>query len=181
HPQVEEAVVVARDTAQGKQLVGYAVAGCDGEELRQALAEQLPEFMVPARILVLEAMPLSPNGKLDRKALPVPEFGTSAVGYVAPRNDLERELAAIWTQVLQVERVGINDDFFELGGHSLLLTQVGMTLRNRLGVTLPLHALFELSSIQALASHLQAQRDNAPSQEAELELMDELLGELENL
>ncbi|MFG0585095.1 phosphopantetheine-binding protein, partial [Pseudomonas sp. zjy_9] len=181
HPQVEEAVVVARDTAQGKQLVGYAVAGCDGEELRQALAEQLPEFMVPARILVLEAMPLSPNGKLDRKALPVPEFAPSAVGYVAPRNDLERELAAIWTQVLQVERVGINDDFFELGGHSLLLTQVGMTLRNRLGVTLPLHALFELSSIQALASHLQAQRDNAPSQEAELELMDELLGELENL
>ena len=83
--------------------------------------------------------------------------------------------------LLQVERVGINDDFFELGGHSLLLTQVGMTLRNRLGVTLPLHALFELSSIQALASHLQAQRDNAPSQEAELELMDELLGELENL
>ena len=181
HPQVEEAVVVARDTAQGKQLVGYAVAGCDGEALRQALAGQLPEFMVPARILVLEAMPLSPNGKLDRKALPVPEFAPSAVGYVAPRNDLERELAAIWTQVLQVERVGINDDFFELGGHSLLLTQVGMTLRNRLGVTLPLHALFELSSIQALASHLQAQRDNAPSQEAELELMDELLGELENL
>jgi acyl carrier protein len=180
-PQVEEAVVVAHDTPQGKQLVGYAVAACDGEALRQALAEQLPEFMVPARILVLDTMPLSPNGKLDRKALPAPEFGTSAVGYVAPRNDLERELAAIWAQVLQVERVGIHDDFFELGGHSLLLTQVGMTLRNRLGVTLPLHALFELSSIQALASHLQAQRDSAPSQEAELELMDELLGELENL
>ena len=180
HPQVEEAVVVARDTPQGKQLVGYAVAGCDGDLLRQALAEQLPDYMVPARILVLEAMPLSPNGKLDRKALPEPEFGATPVGYVAPRNDLERELAAIWAQVLQVERVGITDDFFALGGHSLLLTQVGMTLRNRLGVTLPLHRLFELNSIQALAPHLQAQQDSAPPENAELDLMDELLGELEN-
>ena len=180
HPQVEEAVVVARDTPQGKQLVGYAVADCDGDVLRQALVEQLPDYMVPARILVLEAMPLSPNGKLDRKALPEPEFGATPVGYVAPRNDLERELAAIWAQVLQVERVGISDDFFALGGHSLLLTQVGMTLRNRLGVTLPLHRLFELNSIQALAAHLQAQQDSAPPENAELDLMDELLGELEN-
>ena len=82
--------------------------------------------------------------------------------------------------MLQVERVGITDDFFALGGHSLLLTQVGMTLRNRLGVTLPLHRLFELNSIQALAPHLQAQQDSAPPENAELDLMDELLGELEN-
>ncbi|MCD5987223.1 non-ribosomal peptide synthase/polyketide synthase [Pseudomonas sp. CDFA 553] len=181
---VEEAVVIARDTPQGKQLVGYVVVhgteGSDSESLRRELLEHLPEYMVPAQILVLPAMPLSPNGKLDRKALPAPEFASGPRGYVAPGTELEQQLVDIWQSVLGIEKVGITDDFFELGGHSLLLTQVGMTLRKRLNVELPLHRLFELSSIQALAAHLQAQPDAAQNKQVDLDLMDELLGELEN-
>ncbi|MDF3932682.1 non-ribosomal peptide synthase/polyketide synthase [Pseudomonas citronellolis] len=180
-PQVEEAVVVARDTAQGKQLLAYAVAGVDGDSLRRALQEHLPDYMVPAQVLVLERMPLSPNGKLDRKALPAPEFAGEARGHVAPRSELERELAEVWQQVLQVERVGIHDDFFELGGHSLLLTQAGLTLRQRLGLEMPLQRLFELSTVAALAAWVEEQRAGAADAQDELDLMDELLGELESL
>jgi len=178
---VDEAVVIARDTPQGKQLLGYVVASADGDSLRRALLEQLPDYMVPAQIIVLDAMPLLPNGKLERKALPAPEFASSPRGYVAPTHELEQQLAEIWQQVLQVERVGITDDFFELGGHSLLLTQVGLTLRKRLNLELPLHRLFELTSIQALAAYLQAQPAAAQSEQADLDLMDELLDELESL
>ncbi|MBN7823008.1 condensation domain-containing protein, partial [Bowmanella yangjiangensis] len=151
HPQVEEAVVVARDTAQGKQLVGYAVAGCDGEELRQALAEQLPEFMVPARILVLEAMPLSPNGKLDRKALPVPEFSTVQADYQAPETAHERLLADIWQSVLGVAQVGREDSFFELGGDSIVSIQVVSRARQA-GLQLTPKDMFQHQSLRALAS-----------------------------
>ncbi|MCP8466331.1 non-ribosomal peptide synthase/polyketide synthase [Pseudomonas sp. ZM23] len=177
HPQVSEAVVVARDGV----LLAYVVASAEPEALRQVLQGELPDYMVPARIIALDAMPLSPNGKLDRKALPTPQFSGSARQYVAPRSDLEVELAGIWQQVLQVDRVGLHDDFFELGGHSLLLTQVGLTLRQRLGLELPLHRLFELSNIAAQAAWIEAQRASSASAEEELDLMDELLGELENL
>ncbi|MHB9796209.1 non-ribosomal peptide synthase/polyketide synthase [Pseudomonas sp. MT3] len=177
HPQVSEAVVVAKDGV----LLAYVVASAEPEALRQALQRELPDYMVPSRIIALDAMPLSPNGKLDRKALPDPQLGDSLREYVAPRSDLEVELAGIWQHVLQVDRVGLHDDFFELGGHSLLLTQVGLTLRQRLGLELPLHRLFELSNIEALAAWIEAQRAGSASAEEELDLMDELLGELENL
>ena len=177
HPQVSEAVVVARDGV----LLAYVVASAEPEALRQALQGDLPDYMVPSRIIALDAMPLSPNGKLDRKALPDPQLGDSLREYVAPRSELEVELAGIWQHVLQVERVGLHDDFFELGGHSLLLTQVGLTLRQRLGLELPLHRLFELSNIAALAAWIDTQRASSASAEEELDLMDELLGELENL
>ena len=177
HPQVSEAVVVARDGV----LLAYVVASAEPEVLRQALQGELPDYMVPSRIITLDAMPLSPNGKLDRKALPDPQLGDSLREYVAPRSDLEVELAGIWQHVLQVERVGLHDDFFELGGHSLLLTQVGLTLRQRLGLELPLHRLFELSNIAALAAWIETERAGTASAEEELNLMDELLGELENL
>ncbi|MBB4864948.1 amino acid adenylation domain-containing protein/non-ribosomal peptide synthase protein (TIGR01720 family) [Pseudomonas nitritireducens] len=177
HPQVSEAVVVAKDGV----LLAYVVADAEPEALRQALQGELPDYMVPSRIIALDAMPLSPNGKLDRKALPDPQLGDSLRQYVAPRSDLEVELAGIWQHVLQVDRVGLHDDFFELGGHSLLLTQVGLTLRQRLGLELPLHRLFELSNIEALAAWIETQRADSASAEEELDLMDELLGELENL
>ncbi|WP_370601383.1 non-ribosomal peptide synthase/polyketide synthase [Pseudomonas nitroreducens] len=177
HPQVSEAVVVARDGV----LLAYVVASAKPEALRQALQGELPDYMVPSRIIALDAMPLSPNGKLDRKALPDPQLGERLREYVAPRSDLEVELAGIWQHVLQVDRVGLHDDFFELGGHSLLLTQVGLTLRQRLGLELPLHRLFELSNIEALAAWIESQRASSASAEEELDLMDELLGELENL
>ncbi len=176
-PEVSEAVVVAKDGV----LLAYVVASAEPEALRQALQGELPDYMVPSRIIALDAMPLSPNGKLDRKALPDPQLSASQREYVAPRSDLEVELAGIWQHVLQVDRVGLHDDFFELGGHSLLLTQVGLTLRQRLGLELPLHRLFELSNIEALAAWIEAQRASSASAEEELDLMDELLGELENL
>ena len=176
-PEVSEAVVVAKDGV----LLAYVVASAEPEALRQALQGELPDYMVPSRIIALDAMPLSPNGKLDRKALPDPQLGERLREYVAPRSDLEVELAGIWQHVLQVDRVGLHDDFFELGGHSLLLTQVGLTLRQRLGLELPLHRLFELSNIEALAAWIEAQRASSASAEEELDLMDELLGELENL
>ncbi|WP_325437736.1 non-ribosomal peptide synthase/polyketide synthase [Pseudomonas nitroreducens] len=176
-PEVSEAVVVAKDGV----LLAYVVASAEPEALRLALQSELPDYMVPSRIIALDAMPLSPNGKLDRKALPDPQLGASQREYVAPRSDLEVELAGIWQHVLQVERVGLHDDFFELGGHSLLLTQVGLTLRQRLGLELPLHRLFELSNLSSLAAWIESQRASSASAEEELDLMDELLGELENL
>lgn len=113
HAQVREAVVVAREGASGKQLIGYVVGEVDGDTLRSDLRAQLPDYMVPAQILRLERMPLSPAGKIDRKALPEPSW--QGAGYVAPRNEAERILADIWAQVLQVEQVGIHDNFFDLG------------------------------------------------------------------
>ena len=135
HAEVREAVAVAREGAFGKQLIAYVVASpveeaaaeapgtatmlptaTLAERLRAHLRAVLPDYMVPARIVVLEAMPLTPNGKLDRKALPEPDFAGAGVGYVAPRSATERKLAAIWQEVLGLERVGVTDNFFELGG-----------------------------------------------------------------
>ncbi|WP_213781847.1 amino acid adenylation domain-containing protein, partial [Caballeronia sp. dw_276] len=127
-PQVRQAAVVAREDGTGEaaqRLVAYVVTDADAgntteaEALRAALRETLPEYMVPVHYMMLDALPLTANGKLDRRALPAPELKRSGT-YVAPRTDTERELAAIWSQVLRIGRVGLHDDFFELGGHSLL-------------------------------------------------------------
>ncbi|RCL28711.1 non-ribosomal peptide synthetase, partial [Pseudomonas sp. AFG_SD02_1510_Pfu_092] len=118
---VRDAVVVARDISQGKQLIGYVVAASaevSAEALRAALRADLPEHMVPARLVMLAALPLTPNGKIDRNALPAPEFAAGRAK-VAPRNAIEQALAAIWQDVLEVEQVGVDDNFFELGGDSL--------------------------------------------------------------
>ncbi|WP_431607489.1 AMP-binding enzyme, partial [Pseudomonas aeruginosa] len=111
HPRVREAAVLAVD---GRQLVGYVVLESEGGDWREALAahlaKSLPEYMVPAQWLALERMPLSPNGKLDRKALPAPEVSVAQAGYSAPRNAVERTLAEIWQDLLGVERVGLDDN-----------------------------------------------------------------------
>ena len=128
---VTDALVIARDNASGKQLIGYVVTptGEDvGDELKAGLRASLPEYMVPAQIVCLSAFPVTPNGKLDRKALPEPDFKSEE--YVAPRNEQETLLAEIWAQVLQVEQVGITDNFFELGGDSILSLQVISRVRN---------------------------------------------------
>ena len=128
---VTDALVIARDGVSGKQLIGYVVTseGQDlGDELKAGLRASLPEYMVPAQIVCLSAFPITPNGKLDRKALPEPEFKSQE--YAAPRNDQEQHLAEIWAQVLQVEQVGITDNFFELGGDSILSLQVISRVRN---------------------------------------------------
>ncbi|WP_366934966.1 non-ribosomal peptide synthase/polyketide synthase [Pyxidicoccus fallax] len=160
-PAVREAVVVAReDGPGGKRLVGYVVARegvqTDGATLRTSLKETLPEYMVPAAVVVLPALPLTANGKVDRKALPAPDL--SAAGgrpdFVAPRTPTEAQLANIWSAVLEVERVGVHDNFFELGGHSLMATQAISRMRTAFGVELPLRDLFESPTLETLAARV---------------------------
>ncbi len=156
-PGVREALVAARRYGPGDdRLVAYLVA--DGEvaapgELQALLGRSLPHYMVPSYFVTLDAFPLSPNGKVDHRALPAPEeawLGPEA-GYVAPRNPLEEVLAGIWSDVLQVERVGVDDSFFALGGHSLLATQLASRVRDAFGVELPLRTVFEQPTVAGVA------------------------------
>ncbi|MFY0568156.1 non-ribosomal peptide synthase/polyketide synthase [Archangium lansingense] len=163
HPAVRECVVVVRDDgAGGKRLVAYVVPTSPSvptsEELRTWLKQQMPEYMVPSAFMVLEKLPLTPNGKVDRKALPAPEATVSQAGYVAPRTPTEEQLATIWAEILSVPRVGAEDDFFELGGHSLLATRVLSRLRSAFQVELPVRALFDASTLSALAAKLDEAR-----------------------
>ncbi|MCP3170221.1 amino acid adenylation domain-containing protein, partial [Myxococcus qinghaiensis] len=158
HPSVSDAVVVAREDTPGDQrLVAYVLAGSgqavEVAALRGFLQERLPAHMVPAAFMWLDVLPLTPNGKLDRRALPVPESGAVVSGavHVPPATPMEEALASIWAEVLRVERVGRHDDFFALGGHSLVATQVVARLRASLGVEVPLRALFEAPTLEALA------------------------------
>ncbi|MDY7096043.1 MAG: amino acid adenylation domain-containing protein, partial [Acidobacteriota bacterium] len=162
-PEVRQSVVVSRQrSAGGKHLVGYVVPteDQDGETpklsspaLREQLAATLPDYMVPSALVVLEALPLDPNGKVDRKALPEPAEGRAgdAGEFLAPRNQTEAMVAEIWAEVLEVPQVGARDDFFELGGHSLLATQVMSRLRSSMGAEVPLRELFEGPTVERLA------------------------------
>ncbi|HEV7518774.1 MAG TPA: amino acid adenylation domain-containing protein, partial [Thermoanaerobaculia bacterium] len=155
HPKVKKAVVLARAGRLGDQrLVGYVIPaeepGPVPEQLRSFLAERLPGYMVPADWVLLAELPLTANGKLDRQALPAPEESQGR-GYLAPRSPVEEVLAGIWEEVLRRERVGVEDDFFALGGHSLMVTQVISRVRRKLGVELPLRAVFEAPRLAALA------------------------------
>ena len=145
HPELREVVVVAIESGDaGKRLVAYYTGGDVGAEaLRDHLDSVLPEYMIPAAYVHLEALPLTPSGKLDRKALPAPEVGAYANReYEPPEGEVEIALARIWAELLKVERVGRNDNFFELGGHSLLAIQVLSRLRQSLGVEVALASLF---------------------------------------
>jgi amino acid adenylation domain-containing protein len=158
HPSVREAVVVAREDVPGeKRLAAYVVTnGGDqsaAEELGEMLKRLLPDYMIPSSITRLEQMPLSPNGKIERRELPRPER-LSGRAYVAPRNDVEEIVAEIWRDVLKVERVGVADDFFSLGGHSLLATQVIARVRAVFKVELPLSSLLESPTIEHLSKAL---------------------------
>jgi amino acid adenylation domain-containing protein len=161
-PGVQACVVVVReDTPGNRRLVGYVVPQQEGQvlpgELRKGLQAKLPEYMVPSAFQLLSKLPLSPNGKADRKALLALEYRQSeseAEGYEPPRTPLEKKLAAIWCEVLQLPRVGVHDNFFDLGGHSLLATQVVSRLRATAGVELPLRFLFESPAIRELAARV---------------------------
>ncbi len=166
HPGVRDAAVVARqDPPGGLRLVAYVVwEGGAGAEagLREALQARLPAAMVPASFVALEALPLTPSGKLDRRALAGPAFaprgGDAAGGYLPPSTPTERELAAIWSEVLGVARIGARDDFFALGGHSLMAVQILSRVRGRLGVDLPVRDLFEAPVLADLARRADAAR-----------------------
>jgi acyl carrier protein len=150
----------------------------EADALRAHVAAELPEYMVPAAWVRLDALPVNPNGKLDRRALPEP--GREAFArreYEAPSGEIEEALAEIWSEVLEVERVGRWDHFFELGGHSLLAVQVVSRVRQALGVELPLSAVFEHPVFAALAEHildLQLARFNPEELERLVSSLDEL-------
>jgi acyl carrier protein len=160
HAGVRESVVVAREDDRGNtRLVAYVVAtngNLQIAELRNYLRQRLSEYMVPSAIVRLEVFPLTPNGKLDRKALPAPDgAGYEAEGpYVAPRSELERLIADVWKEALGVERVGVRDNFFNLGGHSLLLIRVNNRLGEALRIELPVVELFKYPTVSTLAEHL---------------------------
>jgi amino acid adenylation domain-containing protein len=161
-PEVREAVVAVREDAPGeKRLAAYVVAA-DGAEvteagLRAQLAARLPEYLVPGAVVVLESLPLNANGKVDRAALPAPQWGSGAE-YVAPRTATEEVLAGIWAEVLKLERVGVEASFFDLGGHSLLATQVVSRARLAFGTEVPLRDLFEAPTVAGLARRIEALR-----------------------
>jgi amino acid adenylation domain-containing protein len=166
HPQVREAVAVLRGESPGtERLVAYYVAApglVPGvSELRHGLRGVLPEHMIPAAFMALKTLPLTPNGKIDRAALPAPEGWRPELGqaYLEPRSQLEQGMAAIWREVLGLEKVGIHDSFFDLGGHSLLVVKVHRLMRERLGRELSLVDLFKYPTIHDLAAHL---ADEAP-------------------
>jgi amino acid adenylation domain-containing protein len=177
HPEVGEVIVVLRETQPGEQhLVGYFVprrglppgAGAEGHELanqlRSLLRQGLPEFMVPWALVPLARLPLTRNGKVDRAALPDPRTATreSSVPYVAPTNQLEQTIAAIWQEALQVDKVGLHSNFFDLGGHSLLMVQVHEKLAVAFGRRFSMVELFQHPTVAALARHIgQARGDVA--------------------
>ncbi|WPB73717.1 non-ribosomal peptide synthase/polyketide synthase [Archangium violaceum] len=166
HPSVEQAAVLVREDVPGdKRLVAYVVPGpgaaLDVTTLRGFLQDTLPEYMLPSAIVPLEALPVTANGKVDRKALPAPQGLPPRAEFVPPEGEVERTLAAAWAPLLGIERVGRHDHFFELGGHSLLATQAITRVRDTLGVELPLRSIFEHPTVAALAARIDEASRNA--------------------
>jgi amino acid adenylation domain-containing protein len=152
HPSVQRAIVLAReDGPGGKQLVAYCVPpGPEPADLRAHLSQSLPDYMLPAAFVFLDAFPLSPNGKIDRKALPAPNRQLAG-NYQPPRSPHEQILCEIFAEVLELPQVGIDDNFFELGGHSLLAIRLISRIRESLNIDLPIRALFEAPTVESLA------------------------------
>jgi hypothetical protein len=188
HPAVRESVVLAREDVPGdKRLVAYVVPRIEdggwkiedsqesgrespssilhprSSELRAFLKDKLPNYMVPAAFVILDVLPLNANGKIDRHALPAPscQHSERATAYVAPENDLERSIAAIWREVLRIESVGMHDNFFDLGGNSFHIVQVYSKLRDLAG-DIPMVEMFHYPTVAALAAYL-GQRSDQPA------------------
>jgi amino acid adenylation domain-containing protein len=180
-PELDQVVVHCREDRPGDpRLVAYYT--CTGErpdpaDLRAALKRALPEYMIPSAFVALDAFPLTPNGKVDRRALPAPEAASgSDDDYIAPRTDDEIALAALWTDLLHVPRVDVRADFFDLGGHSLLATQMLARIEYDYGIELPLRALFEAPTLEQLAARVASE-----CEAADREAMAALLGDIDNL
>jgi len=163
-PTIQDAaVLVCENDRREKFLAAYVVhrnGRLDGDGLRLRLMDQLPTYMVPSRIVEVESLPLTPSGKVDRSALPKPELtGASGEAYAPPQTELERVIAGVWKEALQVDRVGLHDNFFDLGGHSLLAAKVHSLLRERLRCELPMTDLFRYPTVVSLAARLNGERD----------------------
>jgi amino acid adenylation domain-containing protein len=161
HRAVKQAVVLAReDTPGDKRLVAYLAVNPEEEltiaDLRVQLQSQLPDYMVPAIFMTVEAMPKTPSGKIDRRALPAPDSQRQELsqGYAAPQSELEKVLAGIWSKLLKLDRVGIHDNFFEIGGNSLMTLQIAVQVRALLQKDLPVVKLFQYPTIAQLANYL---------------------------
>ncbi|MBA1379345.1 AMP-binding protein, partial [Pseudomonas brassicacearum] len=182
-PEVNEVAVLAQEGPGGQQLVAYVVASSDADTLRDPLKarlkEHLPDYMIPVHWLFLDQLPLTPNGKLDRKALPGIEAGRSQNTYEAPVSELEQQIAAIWAQVLTVERVGLNDHFFELGGHSLLAVTAVSRMALELGLSLTPQLLFQHPVLEDFVARLDS--TDGPINEEKLNKLDALLDEMEEV
>ena len=184
YPAIENCVVVSREDVTGEKcLIAYLVpkngteAGVNA--LRDFLRQQLPEYMLPAGFVILEKLPLTPNGKLDRQRLPAPDSLPShaALPYVPPRDSTERILVKLWSDLLKVAKVGIQDDFFALGGHSLIATRLVSQIRKEFGLEISLRAIFENPTIERLALQIAEKRAASIASEE----VDELLKDLESL
>jgi AMP-binding enzyme/AMP-binding enzyme C-terminal domain/Phosphopantetheine attachment site len=160
HPAVQEVVVIAREDSPGdKRLVAYLVSAGEpppAREFRERLQEKLPDYMIPSNFVFLRELPLTPNAKVDRKSLPAPEKVEAKMErtYEPPGNDLERSIAAIWKEVLNIASVGRQDNFFDLGGHSLHVVRVHSRLRTIVPQQLSMTDLFRFPTIRSLAEHL---------------------------
>ena len=162
HPSVRESVIVVREDSPGdRRLVGFVVARSealfDASEVRKYLKQKLPEYMIPSALVLLAALPLSPNGKLDRNALPAPnQYGAEFdKRFTAPRTPIEETLASIWAEVLKLKKVDIHDNFFHLGGHSLLATQIVSRICNVFSIEFPLRTLFEIPTVAEIAAMIE--------------------------
>jgi surfactin family lipopeptide synthetase C len=183
HPGIKQVVVIAREDEPGKKfLVAYLVAKDNSptpSNLRNFLNKKLPDYMIPAAFVFMEAFPLTPNGKINRRALPAPDTDQRnlEVDFVFPCTPIEQELATIWTEVLKLKQVGIHDNFFELGGHSLLATQVISRLKEVFSLDFPLRYLFENSTIAELAQKVSDQQ----IEQAENDALARILAEVDQL
>jgi amino acid adenylation domain-containing protein len=164
HESVRQAAVVARNDGADQRLVAYLVPA-EGQDLdlsglRRYLKAQLPGYMIPSAFVIRDTLPMTPNGKLDQRALPAPEVSGSRIegSRVAPRNEIEATLVGIWAELLKMDGIGVFDNFFELGGHSLLATQVSARIRKYMGVEVPVRSLFEEPTVAALGRMVEQSR-----------------------
>lgn len=166
HPDVNQTVVIVReDEPQDQRIVAYYVAKPDRQplldDLRHHLRASLPDYMIPTAFVLLDTFPLLPNGKIDRRSLPVPDRSHQNIteSYVPPRTSVERTITSVWEDVLRIDQIGIHDDFFELGGHSLLVMQVISRINEELDIELPMRTLFEETTVEDLAQKITMFRD----------------------
>ncbi|MCK4261028.1 MAG: amino acid adenylation domain-containing protein, partial [Halanaerobiales bacterium] len=159
HEAIKESVVLAKENSRIKYLCAYVVGNNEltVAELREHLSKELPDYMIPSYFVKLDSIPLTPNGKIDRKALPEPEDNIDAgVKYVAPTNNVEEKLSEIWSDVLGIEKIGINDDFFELGGHSLKATILIGKIHKEFNVEVSLREIFKTPTIKEISNYIQS-------------------------